>query len=301
MKKQNIHRKSIVIFYTLVGYILLQITWWIYQIIQLALQIDDSGLLSNSKAKMLAGEFAVFFILFLVGIVWINRVFKNELKLSQSKENFSQSITHELKTPIATSILFIDTLLSRDLPKEKNKEILTKVLHEQNRLNDLIQKILLSSRLNNTEIKINKSPQNLRELLEKSILTYTENRNLNIEISKDIKINVDAFYFTSVFQNLHENAIKYSAEQTEIKWSATETNQHIKITVKDQGMGVPKDQLDKIFDMHYRAETENTRNVRGTGLGLFLVRKIIELHRGDIQVKSSTDKGTTFELTLPKT
>ena len=125
------HRKSFLLFYILFGYVMAQICWWIFQIILLSRQLDGTGDMVETKVKMLAGEFAVFFAIISGGMFYITRVFKRELKLAQNKKNFSLSITHELKTPITTTKLLVETLQNHDLPSEKKEELYIKINQEQ--------------------------------------------------------------------------------------------------------------------------------------------------------------------------
>lgn len=300
LKTRNQHRKSVLIFYILLGYILLQITWWMYQIIILARQVDDSGGLFISKVKMIAGEFAVFMVLMVIGVFWIYKVFNKELLLSQSKKNFSLSVTHELKTPIAASKLFIETILARELPKEKTDELLGKVLNEQDRLQVLIDKILLSARLNNTKMKIDLQSVNLFELIEQSI---EKTNSIDITVNKvdpNLFFALDPFYFSSVINNLHENAVKYSQIDPKIIWSAKIVNNDVVIAIEDNGCGIKAEDRAKIFEMYHRSEDEETKSIQGTGLGLFLVLKMVQLHKGVITVSDSSLGGTKFEIRLAK-
>jgi signal transduction histidine kinase len=247
---------------------------------------------------MIAGEFAVFMVLMGVGVFWIYKVFNKELLLSQSKKNFSLSVTHELKTPIAASKLFIETILTRDLPKEKTDELLGKVLNEQDRLQVLIDKILLSARLNNTNMKIELQKVNLFELVEQSIEKTDSAAISENNIDPSLMLSLDPFYFSSVINNLHENSVKYSPVDPKIIWSAKIINSDVLISIEDNGTGIKQEDRSKIFEMYHRTEDEETKSIQGTGLGLFLVLKMVQLHKGTIAVGASSIGGTKFEIKL---
>ena len=301
IEQRHAHRKSILIFYILLFYILIQIAWWVFQVLSLANQLDNSGGLVASKVKMITGEFAVFIILVGIGVYWIHKVFKKELGLARRKKNFALSVTHELKTPIASSKLFLETLTQRELPREKEKEVIQKVLKEQDRLQILIDKILLSSRLENADIELNKEKVQLNKFIEDVITSTRAVGFTSIDIPKTHYIDVDTFYWKSVCNNLIENAIKYSEGEPKIEIRSVDKNQDfIEIQFSDNGIGIKKEQQSSIFEMFQRIENEETKTVQGTGLGLYLVKKIVDLHKGTISVQSEPQKGTTFAISIAK-
>ncbi len=301
MKNSKQHRKSILLFYILFGYVIAQICWWIFQIILLSRQLDGSGSMVQTKVRMLAAEFAVFFVILCVGVLYINRVFKRELKLSQSKKNFSLSITHELKTPITTTKLFVETLQNHNLPEEKKQEIYAKINQEQTRLHALIEKVLLSERIGNSEFKLSLRKIDFSNFVQEEIKRIQVSQPLTVEIETGHSLEVDEFYFSSVVANLLENASKYSAENDAISVKLFAKGESIILQFVDNGIGVPFEERQKIFDVYYRLENEEIRNTAGTGLGLYLVKKIVQLHNGNIYVKNNENgKGSCFEIKIPK-
>jgi signal transduction histidine kinase len=299
MKSLNYHRKSILLFYILIFYILLQIVWWVYQIIDLAKKIDNSGGLASIKIKMIAGEFAVFFLLLVTGVWYIRKVFIKENKLAENKKNFSLSITHELKTPITASKLLVETLLNRDLPPEKVRSLLEKVENEQNRLHDLIEKVLLASRLDTTTIQLTIQEVNVLDFLKEHTSKLNSANEVLFKVDPKDAFRVDPFLFASVIQNLHENALKYSPNQTSICWTFSKTPTHFILSIADMGAGIPIDQHEKVFEVYYRLDNEETKSSKGTGIGLYLVKKIVDFHQGKISVKNNSPQGTIIEISLP--
>lgn len=297
-------RKSIVVFYLLIGYILAQISWWIYQIIALSKQIDDSEVLAQSRMRMLAGEFAVFFVLLAVGLFYIHRVFKKELELSTNKKNFSLSITHELKTPITTTKLFIESLMNHDkeIDSEKRQEILKKVYAEQTRLNELIEKVLLSARMENSQIKMTLESCDLSDLVKEILSNIRIDQKLTFNIEANIETKVDKFYFHSIIQNLVENAAKYSPENTTITVNLSKEGRFVHLAVIDEGMGISAEEKETVFEMYQRLENEETKETKGTGLGLYIVKQIVRSHKGKINVEDNPiGKGSIFNVYIPLT
>lgn len=300
MKSTKQHRKSILLLYILFGYIIAQISWWIFQIILLSKQLDNTGGMAQMKVRMLTGEFAVFFFIFCAGIIYIRKVFKRELELSQSKKNFSLSITHELKTPITTTKLFIETLQNHNLSEEKRNEVYQKVQLEQDRLQTLIEKVLLSERVGSAEFKVNLKKTNINAFAEEELSKMNFKQEIQLHIDGNIDVLIDDFYFRSVFSNLIENASKYSDVDAFIQINISKKNDACLIEIIDQGVGIPDDEKLKIFDVYYRLENEEIRNTAGTGLGLYLVKKIVTLHNGNIRVKNNpSGKGSVFEVLVP--
>lgn len=300
VKNSRQHRKSIVLFYILFGYIIAQICWWIFQIILLSRQLDGSGGMVQAKVRMLAGEFAVFFAILCGGVFYITRVFKRELKLSQRKKNFSLSITHELKTPITTTKLLVETLQNHSLPEEKRQEIFTKINVEQTRLHELIDKVLLSERLGSEGFKLNPTSINFSNFVKENVEKNQVAQKVSCHIEAGIFLKVDDFYFNSVIANLLENAAKYSSPNSCIEINLAKQGSEVVLQFSDEGVGIPIDEREKVFDAYYRLENEEVRNTKGTGLGLFLVGKIIRLHGGTIKVKDNqSGVGSCFEIKLP--
>jgi two-component system phosphate regulon sensor histidine kinase PhoR len=249
---------------------------------------------------MIAGEALVFFLILAVGVYFVRKTFNKELELAKEKKNFILSVTHELKTPIASSKLFAETILSRDIPKEKRDDILDKIIKDQTRLEKLVENILLISKVEEHELHLEREKVNCREFIESVIKGLELSESTKFDIDSEIEIKIDRFYFTSVIQNLHENAIKYSKAKEEIVWSAHQLGNSIFIQIKDQGIGVSPDQREKIFDLFHRIGDENTRDTKGTGVGLYIVQKIVALHSGTIKTKDNQPKGSVFEIELPQ-
>jgi K+-sensing histidine kinase KdpD len=219
--------------------------------------------------------------------------------LAQNKKNFSLSITHELKTPITTTKLLVETLQNHDLPSEKKEELYVKINQEQTRLHELIDKVLLSERLGSDNFKLSQKKVNLSSFLQDEISRLPFSQFVSEEIEEGIFVMLDEFYFRSVIANLLENAHKYSESETNIIVQLKREGDNCLLTIIDEGVGIPDEEKSKVFDVYYRLENEEIRNTAGTGLGLFLVKKIITLHKGTIRIKDRIDrKGSCVEVSL---
>ena len=300
MTTNKAHNRSLLVFYLLVGYVVLQFSWWAYHIYTLAQEVAKEESFVQRKIMMITGEALVFFLILAVGVYFVRKTFNKELELAKEKKNFILSVTHELKTPIASSKLFAETILSRDISKEKRDDILDKIIKDQTRLEKLVENILLISKVEEHQLHLEREKVNCHEFIESVIKGLDFSESTNFDIDAKIEIKVDRFYFTSVIQNLHENAIKYSTDKEEIVWSAQQLENSISIQIKDQGIGVPLNQREKIFNLFHRIGDENTRDTKGTGVGLYIVQKIIALHNGTIKAKENQPQGSIFEIELPQ-
>lgn len=298
----TIKSRSLTLFYILVGYVVAQLLWWAIHIIQLTSQIYQEDEYLERRIWMIAGEGIVFFTLLSIGVYKIRKNFRQEVKLAQQKQNFALSVTHELKSPIAGIKLFLQTLQKHDLPEEKRKEIVAKCLQNTNRLESLINNILLTNAFENGNYQLVKEAFDAKSTAQEIIflLSSANNRN-NIQFTfyGDETIVSDKQSFTSILSNLLENAIKYSDENFHIEVELSVTKTNLTLKVKDQGIGISESERYLIFDKFYRAGNELTRKTKGTGLGLFIVYELVHLNEGDISVEANVPKGTVFNINLP--
>tara|TARA_Y100000589_G_scaffold331880_1_gene387610 strand:+ start:101 stop:1006 length:906 start_codon:yes stop_codon:yes gene_type:complete len=297
LKKGIKSNRTLIIFYILIFYVILQFLWWGFHIIDLSEQIDTDKSGINSTIRMIIGEAAVFILIILIGAYYVIRSYYNELALFKKEKNFALSVTHELKTPIATSKLFAQTLLKRsNLGEIQRKESLEKIIEEQNRLNALVEKILLASSIDDMKSQIQKKPVYIRKTIDSILTQIRENHHVINKIEKDLTINGDEFYLISLFQNLIDNALKYAEKNTTVTISSVRQQSGILIQVADEGIGIKNEFKELIFERFFRIGDEETRDTKGTGLGLFLVKEIVKLHDGEITCRDNSPKGTIFEI-----
>jgi K+-sensing histidine kinase KdpD len=316
--------RPLFLFYILVGYVLVQFVWWSYlmveqnnEIYQLKSEInllrhEDPQLVieqGNELEKklhhrwmMIAGEGAVFIVLLVVAFLRVRNTFNKEAKLAAQQKNFLLSVTHELKSPIASAKLAIETLLKRELEKEKQKEILTNTLSDTERLNSLVENILLAARIDNSAFELHKENVNLSEYLEtgikQAIRIFDPAQKIILDIQPNVFFNIDKTIFPSIFLNLFENAVKYSPENSLIKIILKEEGNGVVLSVSDEGAGIPEEEKQNIFLKFYRVGNEEIRKTKGTGLGLYIVKYLVEKHKGVITVKNNSPAGSIFEVIL---
>ena len=293
--------KTLIIFYLLISYVILQFLWWGYHISSLTEQLNSNEDYISRRLTMIAGEGTVFIIIICLGAFYVIRSYYKEINLAKKEKNFALSVTHELKTPIASSKLFAETLLERKgLEQGQITSSLEKIIQEQNRLNELVEKILLVSTIDEMQNDMNLNPISIHSLIDKLIENISSTHIVLNSIPKNTMVVGDEFYFISIFQNLLDNAQKYSPNGSEINFYVKENSLKNIICISDQGVGIAEKEKFKIFDRFYRIEDEETRNSKGTGLGLFLVSQIIKIHGGKIYCKDNSPNGTIFEIHLKK-
>ena len=296
-------KNPIFLIYLLVVYVILQFSWWLYLIFSLYKKIYINQALLDQKKWMLFGEGSVFILILLLGVLFILRAFKFERELSRQQENFVLSITHELKTPISSVKLYLQTLQKRELDLEKRNEIYDRSLTEINRLDGLVSNLLLTRSIENATFFMNKQPVELSnfiqskiELLRKSVL-----KDLSIQLNLDeIVLNIDTIGFESILINLLENAAKYSPKNSTIHIQLSDNNNHVLLLIKDEGIGIEKSKREKVFSKFYREENEMTRKSKGTGLGLYITKYLVEQHNGQIQLEDNLPQGLIVSIQLKK-
>ena len=298
MKNSN---KTLIIFYLLITYVILQFLWWGYHISSLTEQLNDNEAYISRRLTMIAGEGTVFIIIICLGAFYVIRSYYKEINLAKKEKNFALSVTHELKTPIASSKLFAETMLQRnDLDQQQITTSLEKIIHEQNRLNDLVEKILLVSTIDEMIKDMQTKPVSIHSLINQIITDAPKSHVISNDLLENCIISGDDFYLISLFQNLLDNAQKYAPKGSEIRFFTKESTTKIILCISDEGIGIPDKEKSKVFERFYRIEDEETRNSKGTGLGLFLVDKIVKMHSGKIFCKDNLPKGTIFEIHLKK-
>lgn len=256
----------------------------------------------------------VLFSIFLVGVTILSFVllYRNLLKqqrLADLKNEFISNITHELKTPIATVGVAVEALRNFNAMQdpERTKEYLDISANELQRLSLLVDKVLKLSMFENREVELKKETFDMRELLNEVLnimkLQFDKYQaKLDVKVQgNDFTIEADRLHITSVLYNLLDNALKYSKENpvVEVKLVALPQN-IIELEIKDNGIGIPKEYKQKVFEKFFRVPMGDRHDIKGYGLGLSYVSEIIRRHRGFIVVESEFGKGTTFTIKLPR-
>ena len=257
-------------------------------------KINDEHKRSKSKYT---GEGSIFFLVILVGAAFVYRSVRRQFYLHQQQQNFMMAVTHELKTPISITKLNLETLQKYNLDADKQKKIIRTTLDETARLDFLANNILISSQLEGRRYKSSKEELDLSSLMKDCITDFRNHypeRIINDEIETDADVKGDALLLQMMINNLLENAIKYSTKESTVTASLKKHNNRIDLQVKDEGPGISVGEKKKIFSKFYRIGNETTRKTQGTGLGLYLCRKIARDHNADISVTDNKPCGSNF-------
>jgi len=251
------------------------------------------------KTAQYVGEGITFLALILLGAVFVYRATRRQFRLSIQQQNFIMSITHELKTPIAITQLNLETLQKRRLQEEQQQKLISNTLQEANRLNTLCNNILLASQLDAGAYKVVLSKVDLSAEVNSSVRDFKTRfpGSVNADIEEGIFINGEQLLLQILINNLIENALKYSPKEKAITVVLKNEN-HIQLIVADDGLGIQLGERKKIFEKFYRIGNESTRKAKGTGLGLFLCKKIAEDHDANIMVTNNEPAGSIFIVTF---
>jgi two-component system, OmpR family, sensor histidine kinase CiaH len=303
-KSKNL-RSLFFLYWFLLAYILAALIWWFialnrqinlmsqYERDQLQqtdpayqsklAEIDD---LERRKTAQYLGEGLTFFLLIVVGAIFVYRAVRRELRTSEQQQNFMIAITHELKTPISVARLNLETMQKRKLDEQQQQRLIQTTLEETNRLNALCNNMLLSSQIEAGGYRITNEDTNFSELVAgcvQDFVTRYPQQKIGSEIDPDIFITGDRLLLQMLVNNLIDNAIKYGAKELPVTVLLRQEGQQVKLQVKDQGKGISPAERDKIFTKFYR---------------LYLTRKIAQQHNANISVTDNIPSGAIFTVNL---
>lgn len=287
-------RKAFILFYIITFYVFAEMTWWGFLLIKA----------EPDRKTMVMGEGAVFLFLLVLGIFQMHKTLNRKEKLHHQQKNFLLSVTHELKSPLASIKLYLQTILKRDLDAEQRKSFIDNSLKDIERLDDLVENMLLASKIENRSYSFPQAEFNFSELLNKVVdrlqVQSCNSQTIKACVTPNLYIKGDQIAITSVISNLIENAIKYSPECAVVLVSLVEQGDQILLEVADYGPGIPDGEKSRIFEKFYRVGNENTRQTKGTGLGLYIVKKVLAMHQAQVKVSDNLPVGTKFEITFNK-
>ncbi len=270
-------------------------------------------ILPNEQSLVLKDVFGFILISLLFTIIitaafYITiRSLLKQKKLSEIKSDFINNMTHEFKTPLATISLAVDALKNEKVASDKEKtQYFTGVIKEENkRMNKQVEAILQAALLDKQEVQLNLKKHTAHELINIAINNMRlpiqeKNGELDVRLgaANDL-IMADEVHFINFVNNLLDNAVKYSKENPIIKLSTFNVGNQFKIKIEDNGIGMNKETVSRIFEKFYRAHTGNIHNVKGFGLGLSYVKTMVEAHKGTIKAESTLGKGSAFTISLP--
>ncbi|GAB3418810.1 sensor histidine kinase [Niabella aquatica] len=316
-------KKTTVKFWLLLIYIIAALVWWFislekqskemysYQLNHLNTTINQEKNPVEYQAELkkikedyhsntikYGGEGIVFLGLIILGAMLVHRSMKQQKLVQEQQQNFMMAVTHELKTPIAVSKLNLETLLKHQhLDEQRQKKLIQTTLEETKRLDFLTNNILVSSQLEGKWYKINKEELDFSNLLADRVADFAQRffeRSITSDIEPAIDIEGDPLLLEILINNLLENALKYSEKGDAVKVTLQKNAEEVTMQVLDEGPGIPEEERKKIYSKFYRVGNEATRKKKGTGLGLYLCRKIAKDHNADISMTNNNPKGSIF-------
>ena len=248
-------------------------------------------------------EGLVLLLLVLAGVYVIFLYWKRQADLVKEQKKFMSQVTHELKSPLASIQLHLETIKLRKPPADKLERFLDTMLADTDRLNNLISNLLMAAKLERRSRTPRYPVIDLSELVERGMerkrSTLPEAGSLTVKVDKGIKAAADPEGLETVLRNLFENAILYSPPSPEITVTLTRKGRNSELIFRDNGRGIERKDLKRVFTMFYRVRHPG-ENIRGTGLGLYIVRSVVKEHGGRIKVASEgAGKGCQFTITLP--
>ena len=299
MRVRTRRRKSVAFFITL-GVCL----------IMLAVALNVGWIILNWREVALLVLGIVFFDLLIFGLIIYTTFLIREIRRNEQHDAFINAVTHELKTPVASIRLYLETLKTREVDEEQRQEFYNIMLADSDRLMKTVEQVLRASRMRHRQRRIAKSAINLGEMVRECLelarvqyglnethLMYTESPE-----ASSAKVSGDIDELRAAFANLLDNAVKYSGEEVRVVVSVSVADEkRVTVRVADQGIGIPQTQLKRIFKRFYRVPGQFMARVKGTGLGLFIVKSVVRKHGGRVYAESAgLGQGSTFTVQLPR-
>lgn len=321
MAKNNQRSVALLTFYVLVIYVVAQFFSWAHLMLEQSREIYNLKLKwmppnANTAAGkimqdvlqkeligkyyMVAGEGIVFLGILTLGVIMVRRSFRKESDVVAKQKIFLHSVTHEFKSPVASMRLQLETLQKRSLSPDQQQQALANAIDDTDRLDKLIEKILMAARIDSGQLPLHAEYLNLSEKLKEvigQIIRSYPQRSVVTHIPDNVFLHIDPWALNSIVTNLMENAFLYSAADKKVEVTLTPEANVVRLSVKDYGIGVTHSEKKKIWQKFYRSDA--TQGYKGTGLGLFLVDYFVKMHNGTIEVKDNKPQGSIFEITFP--
>jgi signal transduction histidine kinase len=255
----------------------------------------------EAKLRAFYSEAIVFTASVILGVLWVFSRLESLLNLNRMQNNFLLLVTHELKTPLAGIKLSAQTLSQRKLSEDMQKQVINQTIHNSDRLNDLIDNVLLATKIDGNSYKYNMETIDIvnviRTASQQVLVPPVFNGTIAIP-NEEFLISADAISINLVFNNLFQNALKYAGEDANIRIQFQKEDNKLRITLTDDGPGILQVDKKRIFRKFYRTGDESTRKTKGTGLGLFLVKQILHFHNAKITADNNEPAGAKFTLTF---
>ncbi|WP_160712139.1 sensor histidine kinase [Chitinophaga solisilvae] len=248
----------------------------------------------------------ILLVLTILCFMYMLRTILKQKRLSEVKNDFINNMTHELKTPIATVSAAVEALQNFNAlnDQRKTQTYLDISKNELQRLSDLVEKVLHIAAEEKEDFELFREDVDLNEVVDNILTNHQLKATKQLQLRYDNKIPdttvfVDRTHLANAINNLVDNAIKYSGDPVQLYIQTSIEDRKLKIRVKDNGIGIPRTYQENIFDKFFRVPTGNLHNVKGFGLGLSYVKKIVEMHGGTIRVHSEPEKGAEFIIIIP--
>jgi two-component system sensor histidine kinase SenX3 len=299
MRISGRRRKSVVFFLTL-GICL----------VALALALNVGWILLNWREVALLVLGVVFFVLIITGLVLNTTFLIREIRRNEQHDAFINAVTHELKTPLASIRLYLETLKTRDVDEARRREFYDIMLADSDRLLQTVEQVLRAGRASHKQRRINASVIDLAQMVRDCLDLARRQYNLSADAllysesldASGARVAGDADELRAAVSNLLDNAVKYSDKDVRIEVEvATLDAARVAVRVADRGIGIPAAQLKRVFKRFYRVPGVFMTRFKGTGLGLFIVRSVVEKHGGRVFAESAgLGQGSTFTIQLPR-
>ena len=248
---------------------------------------------------------SLFFLLVMIGLVWLCAWLVREMRLNQRQRAFLDAVTHEMKTPLASFRLYLDTLRRHDPEPARRAEFLERMREDLDRLDATVGQVLAAARAEEARRGARSESVELVGVIRDCIAGVVERHRLSpesvdLEVAGERRVRGDQSELALVFANLLENAVKYSDEPVRVRVTVDEAREgRVAVAISDQGIGIPQGELRKIFQRFYRAGRDVQRQASGLGLGLFVVRSLLRRHGGRVVASSEgAGRGSRFVVTL---
>ncbi|MBK9175079.1 MAG: HAMP domain-containing histidine kinase [Flavobacteriales bacterium] len=311
----GVNRRTLWLFLGLTVYILAQFTWWAVLLLRLNARVDElsaalpdaeagrpATATSSTRTTMVLGEAGVFLLLLLI-VVWLTyRAVRRDLRLAETQRNFLLAVTHELRTPIAAIKLQLQTLERPDLSSEHRRALQETAGEEADRLTLLTDKVLQAA-MGDESLTLVREPLDVmglaRGVIERAQASFAKHHILQLEGPAQLETRTDGHVIRSILENLVENATKYAPQSSVIEVRMETGDPGWRLTVSDQGPGIAHEEKKRIFERFYRVGREETREQRGTGLGLYIVKRLVMRCGGTVEVRDRVPHGAIFTVEFP--
>lgn len=310
-------RRTLWLFALLAAYIIAQFTWWALLLLRRNAEVSelqglqqDESIASSaassipSRDLMVLSEAFVFLAILLV-LLWLTyRALKRDLAHAARQQNFMLAVTHELRTPIASAKLQLQTLERPGLSTAQRDELLRTADSELDRLSSLTGKVLQAAAINETPDQKREQTDAaalVRDTVRTALATYAINHRVEINGPSSCTVMTDAAELRSILENLLENAAKYAPSGSRIDVTLERGEHGWRLLVADEGPGIPADERERVFERFYRIGKEETREQRGTGLGLYIVKRLAQRNGGHVEVRPRDPRGAIFAVAFPST